>query len=199
MVKPKVFVFSGPGGAGKTTLVERLFNKKKVRANFIKSISATTRGKRPGEADGKDYLFLAKTDFLKKKKAGYFLETEKVLENHYGTPRFFWERAQKEGKGLVLCIDVKGGMYLKKTLKQSKIVTVFITAPREKDLFKRLNKRAENKKVIAERIALAQTELEYAGKYDYVVVNRAIKAAAAEIESILLNEINMKKTQGGAR
>ena len=188
MGKTTVFVFSGPGGVGKTTLVQKLFRSKKIRDNFIRSVSATTRAQRPGEKDGKDYLFLEKADFLAKEKAGYFLETEKVLENYYGTPRYFLDQAEKEKKSLILCIDVKGGMYLKKTVKQSRIVTVFITAPRKQDLLKRLENRAEDQKVIKQRIALAKTELSYLKKYDHVVVNREVEKAAAEIRDILLEE-----------
>lgn len=188
----KIFVFSGPGGGGKTTLVKRLFRKKWTKDNFIKGISATTRQKRPGEKDKRDYIFLSKSEFLKLKKQGFFLENEKVVDNYYGTPKQFYLKAKKQKKHLALCIDVKGGMHLKKTMKQCKIVTIFITAPSQKELQKRMKKREESKKVIKDRIKLAKKELQFSKYYDYLVINQKLDTALEEISSILLKEVENK-------
>ncbi|MBU1122013.1 MAG: guanylate kinase [Candidatus Omnitrophota bacterium] len=188
IIKPKVFVFSGPGGVGKTTLVNRLFLKAFTKKNFIKGISYTTRKKRVKEKEGIDYLFISKNEFLELKEKKRFLESEKVLDQYYGTPRFLFEAAKKENKGLILCIDVKGGMYLKNKLKQGTIVTIFISAPTKEDLYHRLGKRDENQKVIEKRIRLAKKELTFAKHYDYVIVNQDIKSAVTILEAILLSE-----------
>jgi guanylate kinase len=192
MEKTTVFVFSGPGGVGKTTLIEKLFKKKWAKEKLVRAISATTRAKRPGEKDGKDYLFVSRPEFLRRKRAGYFLESEQVLENFYGTPRFFYEEALAAKKSLVLCIDVKGGMHLKKHLGGSKIITVFISAPRKEDLLARLKCRNEDKAIIKQRIALAKQELKFAKAYDYRVVNHKLGLALEEAEAIIRREALQK-------
>lgn len=186
--RPIIFVFSGPGGAGKTTLVDRLFRRKFVRDNFMRTISYTTRRRRPGEKDGRDYFFVAKRGFLRLKRKKFFLEEEKVLENYYGTPKFFFARAREAQKDLILCIDVKGGMYLKKNLKHGKIVTIFISAPTRQDLRRRLGARAEDKEIIKRRIRLAEEELKFAPDYDYLVINQHLKDTLKSLEAILLAE-----------
>jgi guanylate kinase len=193
MKKITVFVFSGPGGVGKTTLIEKLFKKKWAKEKLVRAISATTRGQRPGEKDGKDYLFISRQEFLRRKRKGYFLESEQVLENFYGTPRFFYDEAVKAKKSLILCIDVKGGSYLKNRLEGSKIITVFILAPNEKDLLTRLKCRNEDKEVIKKRIALAKQELKVAKAYDYRVVNHELEAALEEVEAIIRKETTQKQ------
>ena len=95
-IQPKVFVISGPGGAGKTTLVDKLFCKKTLRNNFIKGISFTTRKRRPQEKEGRDYFFVSKEEFLRLEKRRFFLENQKVLENYYGTPKFFYKQAKSD-------------------------------------------------------------------------------------------------------
>lgn len=195
MEKTTIFVFSGPGGVGKTTLVEKLFKKKWAKEKLVRAVSATTRSLRPGEKDGKDYLFISRPEFLRRKREKYFLESEQVLEHFYGTPRFFYDEAVKTKKSLILCIDVKGGMYLKKHPGGSKITTIFISAPRKEDLLARLEKRNEDKAVIKQRIALAKQELKFAKTYDYRVVNHKLDAALAEIELIIRKETI--KNRGG--
>ena len=185
MQPPAVFIFSGPGGVGKTTLVEALFKKPWAKKNLVRAISATTRARRPGEKNGKDYLFFTRAEFRRRKNAEYFLETERVLDNFYGTPRKFYTLAAAGKKSLVLCIDVKGAMHLKKTLKSGKITTVFIAAPKPKDLLARLKKRNEKRSIITKRIALAKQELQFIKKYDYVIVNRNVPKAVKEIEAVI--------------
>ncbi len=186
--KPKIFILSGPGGAGKTTLISRLFRKKSVRDNFLRLISFTTRGMRAGEQEARDYFFVEEDEFLRLKEKGFFLETQKVLDDFYGTPRLFLKEAQRVGKDLILCIDVKGGEYLKKKCKKDKVVTVFITAQGEKELFLRLKKRKENKEHVMKRINLEKKELQYSKYYDYLVVNKKIEESLGRLEEILKKE-----------
>ncbi|MCM8787766.1 MAG: guanylate kinase [Candidatus Omnitrophica bacterium] len=185
----KIFILSGPSGAGKTTLLNRLFRKNFIKKNFIRCISYTTRGQRPSEKNRKDYFFVSKKEFLRLKRQKFFLETQKVLDNYYGTPKYFYKRAKKLKKNLILCIDVKGGMYLKKKLKLDKIVTIFISAPNKDELFSRLEKRTEKTSFIKRRLSLAKDELKYSRYYDYVVINKKINVALGKIMSIILKEM----------
>ena len=190
MKNPKVFVISGPGGVGKTTVVEQLFLRERIKKDFIKGITVTTRKKRPQEKEGKDYFFIEEEEFLRLKKRNFFLESQKVLESYYGTPKILYTLAKRGSKSLVLCIDVKGGMYLKKDSKVKKVTTVFLVAPSEKELYRRMEKRAEEKGIIKERVKLAKKELQFSKYYDYLVTNRNIKDTLKELEGIILNQGN---------
>jgi len=186
MKKAKIFIISGPGGAGKTTLVNQLFQKKHIQDLSMKAITVTTRQSRPQEEEGKDYFFVTKEEFLRLKKNNFFLESQKVLDNYYGTPKLFRNLAKSKGKSLILCIDVKGGMCLKKSSKADKITTIFIAAPSEKALVSRMKKRAEGKELMKKRVSLAKEELRFADKYDFLVVNRNLKNTLEELEHIIL-------------
>jgi len=188
MKKPNIFIFSGPGGAGKTTLVDKLFRKKPIRNAFVRGISFTTRKIRPGEKTGRDYFFINKEEFLKLKKKNFFLESEKVLSDYYGTPKYFFAVAKREKKDLILCIDVKGGMYLKENFKQGRAVTIFVSAPNEKELHARLKKRVEKPEMIKKRIKLSKKELQSSRYYDYVIINQDLHASSNILEAILLAE-----------
>lgn len=187
--KAKVIIISGPSGAGKTTLLKKLFSKKKIRNSFIQSISCTTRKRRPGEKEGRDYFFISKNKFIKSAKKKFFLEHQKVLDDYYGTPKHFLKTTQQQSKNLIVCIDVKGGAYLKKHFKKDDVVTVFISAPNKKDLSRRLEKRAENKASIEKRIKLAKKELQFIKDYDYLIINQDLKLAVELLENILITEI----------
>ena len=187
MKKTRIFIISGPGGAGKTTIVNKLLENEKMKAFFIKGITVTTRGQRPKEIEGKDYFFVEKEEFLRLKRKKFFLESQKILDNYYGTPKLFYSIAKAKKKGLVLVIDVKGGMYLKRSAKAGKIITIFLAAPNEKELYKRMEKRAESKKIMKQRIELAKKELQSSKCYDYVVINKTIDKTLKELRNILSN------------
>ena len=189
----EIFVISGPGGVGKTTLLQRLFHKKTIRDKFLRGISFTTRHSRPQEKEGEDYFFVSKKEFLILRRGGFFLESQKVLDDYYGTPKYFYRRALKERKRLLLCIDIKGGMYLKKIFKPATIITVFISAP-QKELLQRLKERIEAKETIKKRLRLAKEEQLEAKKYDCVVINREIAVTLKALEKILLAK---SKSMGG--
>jgi guanylate kinase len=186
--KTKLFIISGPGGVGKTTLVEKALRKRSLAKKFIRNISCTTRQIRPGEKNGKDYFFLSEEEFLKNLRSGFFLEHQKVAGNYYGTPRFLYEKAKKLNKNLLLCIDVKGGMFLKKHFKDGPIASIFVTAPRN-ELLSRLKNRAEKPEVIKKRMALAKKEMAYQKHYHRVLINANFKKALKELERILLEKI----------
>ena len=184
--EPRIFVVSGPGGAGKTTLVNQLLKEKRIQNHFIKGISVTTRKRRPQEADGKDYFFVTKEEFSRLEKKKFFLESQKVLGDSYGTPRLFYILAKKKKKGLILCIDVKGGMYLGKKSRGGKIITIFITAPTKEELCQRMEKRAESKGAIRKRTNLAKKELQFSKYYDYLITNQNIESALEKLQNIVL-------------
>jgi len=186
--KTAIFVISGPGGVGKTTLLERLFKKKNIQNIFLRGVTITTRKIRPQEKDGRDYFFVSKKDFLRLKKERFFLESQKILGNYYGTPKIFHALAKAEGKNLILCIDVKGGLYLKKNYKAGRIITIFIAAPNQRELYLRMKKRDENKKVMRQRVRLAEKELCCAKQYDYLVTNKNIASTLKRLEEILLKK-----------
>lgn len=186
MKKPLIFILSGPGGAGKTTVAEHLFRKKATASALLKVVTVTTRQKRPQEKEGTDYFFVTKEEFSYLKKKKFFIESEKVLEDFYGTPKFYLKIAKVKNKSLILCIDVKGAMNLKKKYKGKTIVTIFITVAKKSQLYERMKKRDEDQKVIKERIELAKKELQFAKKYDYLIQNKNINVTTKKVEDIIL-------------
>ncbi|HDT14664.1 MAG TPA: guanylate kinase, partial [Firmicutes bacterium] len=164
-----VYVVSAPSGAGKTTIIKEFL--KKHRRDFEVSVSVTTRKPRKGEKNGRDYIFYDKKEFLKEVKKAGFLEYAKVLDNYYGTLKSTVEKTLKKGKNVIMDVDVQGAKQLKKKLKND-CVTIFILPPSFAELSKRLkNRKTEDKKSIAGRIALGRKEWKERKKYDYTIIN----------------------------
>lgn len=183
--KGKIFVISAPSGSGKTTLCAELLSLR--LKNLVRSISTTTRPPRGKERAGKDYFFIAPQEFKTRQKKGAFLEWAWVLDNFYGTPRAHVERCIKEGKDVILSIDVQGAMQVRK--KYPTAVLIFILPPSFKKLKSRLKKRStENNKEILKRLNLARGEIAYLSRYNYVVVNDMIKKATEKLKAIVLAE-----------
>ncbi|MCF7916358.1 MAG: guanylate kinase [Candidatus Omnitrophica bacterium] len=185
MKKTKIFILSGPGGAGKTTLITHLFRKKALKEALLKTVTVTTRDKRPQEKNGHDYFFVSKEEFKYLKKKKFFLESEKVLDDYYGTPKFYLKIAKIKKKSLLLCIDVKGGMKIKKRYKKN-ATSIFISVPKKRELYQRMKKRDETKEMIDKRIELAKKELKFSKKYDYLVQNKNINTTARKVKDIIL-------------
>ncbi|UCC95359.1 MAG: guanylate kinase [Candidatus Omnitrophota bacterium] len=184
----KIFIISGPGGAGKTTLVNRLFRREAIKNHFVRSVSFTTRKRRANEKEGRDYCFVSQDKFRTLQRKHFFLESQKVLNDYYGTPKYFYTQALTAKKDLILCIDVKGGIYLKRNLKLGKIVTIFISAPNKEELYRRLKRRVEKNDLIRKRLRLAKKELQCAQRYDYLIINRDVEESFNILETILLAE-----------
>ena len=177
----KVFVISGPSGAGKGTLTEILL--KRV-PSLSRSISATTRRPRPGEINGVDYYFLTDEEFDKHIENGDFLEWAMVHGNRYGTLRSAVENKLAEGKDVVMVIDVQGAASIKRKMPDA--VLIFIKPPSIEELVKRLKVRnTETQAELARRIKNAEAEMELAKTYDYVVINDDVNRAAEELVGIV--------------
>jgi guanylate kinase len=178
-----LYVFAAPSGTGKTTLVKRILE---MNPDLVFSISATTREKREGEVDGKDYFFIKMEEFEKKIGQGEFLEYEKVFgDNYYGTLKSFVENELKKGKSLVLDLDVNGALSIKKIYKD-KAVLIFICPPNKDVVIKRLMERGtEDEEKINQRIARFDYEMSKMGEFDKVVINNDLETALNEIQKII--------------
>lgn len=182
--KGKIFVVSSPSGGGKTTLSRELLKRVK---NLARSVSMTTRFPRYGETQGRDYFFVTEDTFRRTRSSGGFLEEALVFGRRYGTPRRFVERETRRGRDVLLLIDVKGAMQVKK--RRSDAVLIFVMPPSLKELKVRLVGRStEPAGEVKERLDTGRREMRVADRYDYVVENRDFKKAAAELEAIVTAE-----------
>ena len=192
MPQGKLIVFSAPSGSGKTTIVRHLLKQKELNLEF--SISATSRGRRGNEVDGKDYYFLSFDDFKKKIKNNEFLEWEEVYrDNFYGTLKSEVERIWNMGKHVIFDIDVSGGLRIKRKYPEQTLA-VFVKPPSIDELKIRLKKReTESADKINMRIAKASAELATAPLFDVIVVNDDLKKALEESYALVSNFIEGKK------
>ena len=192
--KGKIFVISGPSGSGKTTLRDKLLEDKALKNKFTKAVSFTTRPRRSNERHSRDYFFVTESEFKKKDRAGEILEWTKYLGYYYGTPRFFVERQIKRGKNIVLCLDLKGALRIKRLFPLNS-VTIFVLPPSLRTLRLRIRKRCQKTKQeeIARRLKLAEEELSASRRYDYAVVNKNLERAFRELKGIILEEVHLKR------
>lgn len=179
-----LFVFSGPSGVGKGTLKVKLFEEFADRIAY--SVSATTRGPREGEVDGKDYFFISRQEFERRVKNNEFLEHAEFAGNCYGTPRAYVEKLLDSGMNVVLEIDVQGALQVMKSMPEC--VSVFILPPSFEELEHRLRGRGtETEEKVRERLETAKRELPYAPQYDYQIVNGGdIEAAYQSLREVFL-------------
>jgi guanylate kinase len=179
-----MLVLSSPSGAGKTTLARRLIDEPGIEM----SISHTTRKKRQGEKDGRDYHFIDKDAFTRMRDRGAFLEWAVVFDNYYGTPRAPVEQALADGRDVLFDVDWQGAESLREKAADD-VVTVFILPPSAADLERRLNERAQDPPEIVKRRMLgASNEIQHWDKYDYVVVNCDVEQSVTAVRSILAAE-----------
>ena len=177
-------IFSAPSGAGKTTLVRHLMTKMELSLGF--SVSATTRGPREGEVNGKDYHFLPSEDFAEKVKNGAFVEYEEVYEGlSYGTLCSEVEKLWRDGRTPLFDVDVVGGQTLKAVFGDSAL-SIFVMPPSLFALEDRLRGRGtEDEAALEKRIAKAQQELEAASAFDLRLVNDDLDLAKQEAEDMV--------------
>ena len=190
--KGLIFVISGPSGTGKTTLAKKVIQQPQLKDKFIKSVSFTTRPKRPEERQGEDYFFVSARAFKRLLKAKKILEYTRYLGYDYGTPRAFIEQARREGLHIVLCLDINGALFLKRSYPD-RTITIFVNPPSLSAAKKRILGRSSKTRPeeVNKRIRLAGKELGYANQYDYCLVNdnlnKAIKEAREIIQQVLIS------------
>ncbi|HEY7946004.1 MAG TPA: guanylate kinase [Casimicrobiaceae bacterium] len=177
-----MLVLSSPSGAGKTTLSRRLLAND---GNMTMSVSATTRAMRPNEKDGRDYFFVTPARFEEMAKAAEFFEHATVFEQRYGTPKQPVLSALGRGRDVLFDIDWQGTQQLKEQARED-LVSVFLLPPSHDELERRLKARAQDSDaVVAKRMAKAAAEISHWPEYDYVIVNRDLDRALAQITAIL--------------
>nr|WP_297274453.1 guanylate kinase [uncultured Agathobaculum sp.] len=181
MRKGTLYVFTGPSGAGKGTLLSRL---RAQDDRLFYSISATTRAPRPGETDGVQYYFLSKADFEEKIAQNAFLEHARYVDNYYGTLEAPVNEKLEQGFDVILEIEVQGAMQVHE--KRPDAVMVFIAPPSFEELAARLRGRGtEDEEKVLKRLETAKEELKHQNAFDYVVVNDEIDRAVEELKGIL--------------
>lgn len=181
--QPKIFIFSAPSGAGKTTLVQHLLH---IFPNIGFSISACTRPARPDEIDGVDYYFLNPETFKQHIAAGDFVEWEEVYENRlYGTLKSEVNRLATLQKHLIFDVDVKGGLTLKQYFGDQALA-VFVKPPSFDALAQRLKARqTENEESLQKRLDKAREELLFEPQFEKVLVNEYLEQAKADAEQLV--------------
>jgi len=188
----KVFVVTGPSGAGKGTMVRAALDR--VRQLRL-AVSATTRAQRPAETDGVEYWFLTREEFDRRIAAGEFLEWVDYVGNRYGTLRSEIERLRAEGKAPLLELETEGALRVKR--REPDAVTVFVNAPVE-ELERRLRERAtESSGVIEERIERARRQLSERDLFDHVVENHDRERAATELATIVSRALGRHGARAG--
>ncbi len=181
MRKGTLYVFTGPSGAGKGTLLSRL---QEQDDRLFYSISATTRAPRPGETDGVQYYFLSKAEFEEKIAEHAFLEYACYVENYYGTLEAPVNEKLEQGFDVVLEIEVQGAMQVHE--KRPDAVMVFIAPPSFEELAARLRGRGtEDEEKVLKRLETAKEELKQQDRFDYVIVNDELDRAVEELKDIL--------------
>lgn len=184
----RMFIFTAPSGAGKTTIVRHLLDK---YPNLGFSVSATTRQKREHEADGRDYYFIGVEEFRQKVSQGHFVEWEEVYRDQcYGTLRSEIDRIWDMEKHLVLDIDVRGAKNIKR-LYGDKCMSVFVRPPSVHTLVERLvNRQTESPESLQKRIEKVKTEMAEENEFDFVLVNDKLDIAFLEADHIVETFIN---------
>lgn len=185
---PLLVVISAPSGTGKTTLCEQLL---KARPNLTRAITCTTREARPGERDAVDYYFLDAATFLKRVQAGNFLEHATVHGNSYGTLKSEVLGKLRQGKDVILNVDVQGAATIREESKEDHelgraLLTVFLTPPSMEVLEERLKKRGlDSGTIIQKRLSVARQEIAQWKHFDYLIVSASIDEDLRRMEAIL--------------
>jgi guanylate kinase len=189
-----MLVLSSPSGAGKTTLSRMLLEAER---RVALSISVTTRPRRPGEINGRHYNFITQARFDKMARSKQLMESARVFGYAYGTPRAPVEKALREGRDVLFDIDWQGTQQLREK-SRGDLVSVFVLPPSIPELKRRLRSRAQDSdEVISARMAKAAGEISHWAEYDYVIVNRDLDHAFAEVRAILATERLKRERQTG--
>ena len=189
-----MLVLSSPSGAGKTSISRQLLENE---PELTLSVSATTRKRRPGETDGKDYHFTDAETFQIQINQNAFLEYAKVFDHYYGTPRALVEDKLKNGRDVLFDIDWQGTQQLSELMPED-LVKIFILPPSVSELEKRLLNRAQDTAdVVAGRMAKAADEMSHYPEYDYIIVNYDLAESVLAVQKILHAERLKRQRQIG--
>jgi guanylate kinase len=180
----KLFVIAAPSGAGKTSLVRALMQR---RPSLRFSISYTTRQQRPNERDGHDYFFVDKAQFERMVTAGDFLEHARVFDNYYGTSRPQVEQLLDASQDVLLEIDWQGAQQIRQALPECR--SIFVLPPSREALEERLRgRKTDSDEVIARRLRDSLADLSHWSEFDYIVVNDDFDRATGELEAIVTGQ-----------
>lgn len=186
MAPGKLIVISAPSGSGKTTIAHEIM-KRNPSLEF--SVSATTRPKRSGEMEGKDYFFLTRNQFQNKVAAGEFVEWEEIYGNWYGTLKQEVDKALQKGLHLLFDVDVKGGLSIKRQYPAA--LLIFIRPPSVEVLQQRLrDRKTEDEETTARRMARVPMELELGNAFDHKVINDQLRRAIDEVHTIVEHHLH---------
>ncbi len=189
-----MLVLSSPSGAGKTSIARELLTRD---AEITMSISATTRPRRPGETEGKDYNFVDDQKFKTDVNKGKFLEYARVFNHYYGTPLSPVQKILSSGRDILFDIDWQGTQQIKAKARDD-LVSVFVLPPSTAELEKRLIKRAQDStEVVASRMARAADEMSHYPEYDYIIVNHDLEQSIDAVHTILKAERLRRSRQAG--
>lgn len=185
----KIIIVSAPSGTGKSTIISQIIDDPQLRLSF--SVSATSRSPRTGEQDGVHYHFLTEEEFQRRIDAGEFVEWEEVYAGtRYGTLVSEVERVVNSGRNLILDIDVKGALNVKKRFND-RAMSLFIMPPDVATLERRLRNRAtDSDEAIVRRVDKAELEMSFAPQFDRVIVNDNLKKAVAGVRAAILDFID---------
>lgn len=187
MNRPKLFAFASPSGGGKTSIIKPLLQK---YPGMEFSVSATTRGLRPGEVHGKDYFFLGKEEFERLIGENGFVEHEFFFDNHYGTLKREVDRALAAGHSMVFDVDVKGALSIRRMYPDESVL-IFIVPPSLEELERRLRARGtEDDHKVRTRLQRAAMEMETGKQFDETVVNDRLEQAIADVDAIIMKHIH---------
>lgn len=176
-----MFVVSGPSGAGKGTLIRGVLERVPMVAV---AVSVTTRARRPGEVDGREYHFMSRAEFARLVERGAFLEHAEFAGNRYGTLNSELDRIMDGGRSVILEIELQGARNVRVTRPES--VSVFIAPPSLGELGRRLRARGTDaEEEIAERLEVARVEMAAAGEFDHRILNDDADRATAELLAII--------------
>lgn len=183
-----LIVLSGPSGVGKGTVVSRAMASRGEEARRLRrSISVTTRPPRSDEKQGRDYFFCTGRQFQRKVRARELLEWAVYLGNRYGTPARWVDQQLASGYDVVLEIEVKGALQVKK--RRPDAVLIYMLPPSWRALRQRLRRRrSESEEIQQQRLAVARHEMQSVGAYHYVIVNDRVGKAAGRLLTILAAE-----------
>ncbi len=180
-------VISAPSGGGKTTIIRKVLERHDPR--FVYSVSCTTRKPRQNEVDGKDYFFLSEAEFKKRIAEGEFIEWAIVHDNYYGTSRATIDHFLRQGKVVLLDIDIQGGIEVKRIYGDQALL-IFIKPPSMQDLEHRLRTRqSDSDAVIRKRLDNARHELKKQSQYDAVITNDILENTVDQVIATIEKKI----------